>query len=176
MGSRGKAGGQDSQDTMQLQPGDDRGPPDGMWRIATVRFPALGGLILSALAWFLAVSPYAFHPGFAILALYSGVLLFFGGYLLAKQFLSHRRPWVWGLSSLVAYTALGTPAVLFVENAVGFTGGLPLIPIWPLGVFFMSFSDRPFDSAPLVGLAIGLAALTVAALVLVGVLAQNRRG
>ncbi len=51
-----------------------------------------------------------------------------------------------------------------------------MIPIWPLGVFFMSFSYRPFVSAPLVGLAFGLAALTVAALVLVGVLAQNRRG
>ncbi len=176
MGSRGKAGGQDSQDTMQLQPGDDRGPSDGMWRIATTRFPALGGLILSALAWLLAVSPYAFHSGFAILALYSGVLLFFGGYLLAKQFLSHERPWVWGLSSLVAYTALGTPAVLFVENAVGFSGGLNLIPIWPSGLFFMSFSDRPFDSAPLVGLAIGLATLTVAALGLVVILARNRRG
>jgi hypothetical protein len=147
-----------------------------MWRIATVRFPALGGLILSALAWFLAVSPYAFQPGFAILALYSGVPLFFGGYFLAKQFLSHQRPWVWGLSSLVAYMALGTPAVLFVENAVGFTGGFALIPIWPLGVFFMSYSDRPFDSAPLVGLAIGLATLTVAALVLVGILARNRHG
>jgi hypothetical protein len=72
--------------------------------------------------------------------------------------------------------ALGTPAVLFVENAVGFTGGFALIPIWPLGVFFMSYSDRPFDSAPLVGLAIGLATLTVAALVLVGILARNRHG
>lgn len=133
-------------------------------------------LILSALAWFLAVSPYAFHPGFAILALYSGVVLFIGGYLLAKQFFSHQRPWVWGLSSLVAYTALGTPAILFVEDATGYTGGLPLIPIWPLGVFFMSYSERPFDSAPLVGLAIDLATLTVAALVLVGILARNRRG
>ena len=145
-----------------------------MWRIATTRFPALGGLILSALAWLLAVSPFAFQSGFAILALYSGVLLFFGGYLLAKQFLSHQRPWVWGLSSLVAYTALGTPAVLFVENAVGFSGGLSLVPIWPYGLFFMSFSDRPFDSAPLAGLAIGLATLTVAALVLVVLLARNR--
>lgn len=76
----------------------------------------------------------------------------------------------------MAYTALGTPAVLFVENAVGFTGSLNLIPIWPLGLFFMSYSDRPFDSAPLVGLAISLATLTVAALLLVGLLARNRRG
>ncbi len=131
---------------------------------------------MSALAWLLAVSPYAFQSGFVILSIYSGVLLFFGGYLLAKQFLAHQRPWVWGLSSLVAYTAIGTPAVLFVEKAVGFSGGLNLIPIWPLGVFFMIFSERPFDSAPLIGLAIGLATLTVAALVLVGFLARNRRG
>ena len=81
MGSRRKAGGQDSQDTMVLPPGDARGPPEGMWRIATVRFPALGALILGALAWFLAVSPWAFHPGFAVLALYSGVPLLFAGYL-----------------------------------------------------------------------------------------------
>ncbi len=168
--------GQDSQDTMLLPPGDGRGHPDGMWRIATVRFPALGALILSALAWFLAVSPYAFHPGFAVLALYSGVPLVFGGYLLAKQFLSHQRPWVWGLSSLVAYTAIGTPAVLFVESVVGFSGGINLIPIWPAGLFFMSFSDRLFDSGPLVGLAIALATLTLAALLLVGILARNRDG
>ncbi len=160
---------------MQLPPGDGRGLPDGMWRIATVRFPALGALILSALAWFLAVSPYAFHPGLGVLALYSGVPLLLGGYLLARQFLSRQRPWVWGLSSLVAYTALGTPAVLFVESMVGFSGGLGLLPIWPFGLFFMSFSDRPFDSGPLVGLAIGLATLTVTALVLVVILARNRR-
>ena len=171
MGSRGKAGGQDSQDTMQLRRGDDQGPPDGRWRIATGRFPVLGGLILSALAWFLAVSPYAFHPGFGVLALYSGVPLLLGGYLLAKQFLTHQQPWVWGLSSLVAYTALGTPAVLFVESVVGFSGGLNLLPIWPYGLFFMSYSGRLFDSGPLIGLAIGLATLTVAGLLLVGILA-----
>jgi len=147
-----------------------------MWRIATVRFPALGALILSALAWFLAVSPWAFHPGFVVLALYSGVPLFFGGYLFAKQFLSRQRPWVWGLSSLVAYTAIGTPAVLFVESVVGFSGGLGLLPIWPAGLFLMSFSARPFDSGPLVGLAIALATLILAALLLVGILARNRNG
>ena len=147
-----------------------------MWRIATVRFPALGALILSALAWFLAVSPFAFHPGFVVLALYSGVPLLFADYLLAKQFLRHQRPWVWWLSSLVAYAAIGTPAVLFVESVVGFSGGLGLLPIWPFGLFFMSFSDRFFDSGPLVGLAIGLATLTLAALLLVGILARSRRG
>ena len=131
---------------------------------------------MSALAWFLTVSPYTFHPGFVVLVLYSGVVPFFGGYLLAKQFLSRHRPWVRGLSSLVAYTALGTLAVLFVESVVGFSGGLNLLPIWPFGLFFMSFSDRLFDSGPLVGLAIGLATLTVAALFLVGILARSRRG
>lgn len=74
------------------------------------------------------------------------------------------------------YTALGTPAILFVENSVGFTGGFPMVPIWPSGLFFVSYSERPFDSAPLVGLVIGLATLSVVALVLVGILARNPHG
>lgn len=68
----------------------------------------------------MAISPYTFHNGLGLLAFYSGVPLVVGGYLLAKQFLKTRQPWVWWLSSLLAYLGVGTPAILFIEHFVGF--------------------------------------------------------